>query len=91
MKKLKFEKTEMNCIPCYISGAYKVVKYGEFYFAYFKPSSWNNWGNSCEKNRFNKSMTYKTIKLAKKACQRHHNKFGEYLNPYDFIPIYNSI
>ena len=77
-----FKRKIMSHVPCLICGNYKVVKYGEKYYAYFKPSGAKCWGNSCEKTGRGDSTSYRTTGEAKAACARHLEAFGE--NPSEF-------
>lgn len=84
---MEFEKTIMQHQECFISGIYKIVKYGKWR-AYFKPYGWKSWGNTCECTSENRheSKAYKSVKEAIAGCKRHAKKFGE--NPGEFDTIF---
>jgi hypothetical protein len=65
-----WKRRRINYISFITNGIYKVVKYGKFWFAYFKPVGWKCWGQSCE-HEFGKSKAYSTMKDAIKACEKH--------------------
>lgn len=86
---MKFVKTEMDLIECYISGIYKVVNYGGKWMAFFKPSGWPSWGNACAKTPAGNTMGFNTIKQAQRACDTHLKSFGD--NPSQFKSIVISM
>jgi len=86
MNKLNFETKLFNegTIKAHVSGIYKCVKYGDKYFAYYKPKSWKNWGNSCFHTNRGEAVSYSTLARAKKACNEHYIIF-EGKQPYSNI------
>lgn len=72
---MKFKKTSINHIECYISGRYKVIKYDKWY-AHFIPNGWKNWGQSCQVDSSNQSKGYKNRIEAQKICALHAAKYN---------------
>lgn len=62
-------------------GNYKVIRYGKFFYAYFKPDGYPNFGNNCEKPDFK----YKTETGAIAGARRHNKAFKNDLNFYNRI------
>lgn len=82
---MKFVKTEMNLTECYISDTniYKCIN-RQGWRAYFKPTGWKSFGNTCEYTRgVHESKAYKTLKQAISACIRHAKTFGNNPNSGD--------
>ena len=85
---MKFEKEIVNDYSKnWFSGRYKIVIYSgeKNYYAFFKPLTWKYWGNSCECNRVGGLKVYKTLALAKAACIKHFETFGDKPKPNDTI------
>jgi len=75
---MEFKKTEIAGCECYIlNDTHKCVKYGEHWFAYFKPKGWKSFGNSC-RLELGESKKYTSLEDAKKECLTHLEKYGEY-------------
>lgn len=89
---VQVEYPEESNVDARVCGIYKIVKYfhgNNEWFAYFKPDTWENWGNSCEAMKtwngdhtdtYLFSISYNTIEEAVEACNRHRLIFGE--KPY---------
>jgi hypothetical protein len=77
---MDFKKTNLPTGTAYIRGIYKCVKYGDHWFAFYKPKGQRSWGYSCEHdiNSTYKSMKYESLEEAKAACERHAAKNKEY-------------
>ena len=86
---MRFEKTIDLGSEVLINNQYKCVKYDEEmknkWRAYFKPSGWVNFGNSCELNEYNNPKAYRLASHAKEACKRHYEKFGDNPNQWDRV------
>ena len=68
-----------------LCGKYKVVRYGGGFYAFFKPDGWNNFGNSCEKNKASESRKYKNENAGIAGAQRHHKVFGDNLQQFNSL------
>ena len=83
---MKLKETIKHYQTMFLSdcGNYKVVKYGDWH-AYFKPTGWKAFGNSCEKvnDGWAESKQYTTSAKAMTACRRHHKKFNGDLYQYN--------
>ena len=85
---MNWKREFVNYMPSLRGGdnQYKVIRYGENWFAFFKPSGWANFGNSCAITRYNgKSVEYKSMREAMAACERHLAEFGDNPNMNDRI------
>ena len=82
---MQFIKQEDGYFDEHISGIYKIKKYDNKWYAFFKPMGWVNWGNSCEKTRIGESSTYKTMIKAQRACIRHKHEFGDNPNQFEHL------
>ena len=58
----------------YISGNYKVVKYGRYWFAYVKAPGAKMWGASCFHKPGGASERYTTREGAQQACEKHYEE-----------------
>ncbi len=76
--KLNFNRVEFPTGEAWITGygvgEYKVVQYGESWYAYIHKAYQSNWGNSCFHTPMGNSESYKTHIEAQEACQKHHNE-----------------
>lgn len=74
-----WERKNEHGIPCLVfNDCRKVVKYGEKWFAFFRPDGWSNFGNSCEIEPYNgKSKSYKEVRQAMIVALNHFKKYGK--------------
>jgi hypothetical protein len=70
---MKFEFKKIPTGEAYFSGNYKVVKYGDHWFAFVKAELAKNWGMSCYHGK-DGSMRYSTKEEAMDACKKHVRK-----------------
>ena len=84
---MKFKRTTQNHQTFYASncGKYKAVKYGKYWFAYFKPDGWPNFGNSCGKTPGGVSIRFTSKKATINYCELHHEKFGANLDQRNHV------
>lgn len=67
----QWKKATENYIPSYrLGNDLKVVQYGDYWFAYYKPEGWKNFGNSIEHSTFG-SKRYSTKEQAMKVCENY--------------------
>ena len=59
----------------HISGNYKVVKYGRYWFAFVKADYAKSWGMSCFHKPMGGSVEYSTRLDAQRACSKHYTEY----------------
>lgn len=83
---MTFNKTIMYGQEVYLSGKYKVVKYGKW-TAFFKPDGWTAFGNACAKTPSGETAHFKTLRKAMSICKEHAKKFKEDLGQFNSLIV----
>lgn len=84
--KFKFVRTDLNGGDHWIADNYKVIKYGDSWFAYYavnvRKDGGFQFGSSCYHTPKNASQSYPTKEKAMAACQNH---FESDKKPWDYV------